>query len=73
MQLPCPRRPEALARVVQVPDVEVAHLGAFGRGDADDVAGGDGPGAAGADGEGEGLGWVAWRRGDGVVEGFVDV
>lgn len=48
--------PEAFARVVRVPDVEVADLGAFGRGDAADVAGGDFPSAAGADGEDEGVG-----------------
>ncbi len=76
VQLARARGPEALARVVQVPDVEVADLGALRGRDAADVAGGDRPGAAGADGEGkfEGEmpgGGVRGGGGDGVVEGGV--
>lgn len=53
VQLPGAGGPEALARVVEIPDVEVAYLGAFGRGEAAEVARGYFPGAAGANGEDE--------------------
>ncbi len=53
VKLPGARGPEALARVVKIPDVEVADLWAFGRGNAAEVACGNFPGAAGADGEDE--------------------
>lgn len=53
VQLPGARGPEALARVVEVPNVEVADLWAVGCGDAAEVAGGNFPGAAGSDGEDE--------------------
>src|SRR5205809_5830437 len=42
------RVPEALARYVQVPHVEVRHLGAFDRRDAEDLTRAYRPGATGA-------------------------
>jgi len=44
LQLSSARCPESLAWVGQIPDVEVADLGALGCGEADDAAGGDFPG-----------------------------
>ena len=59
------------AGVVKVPDVEVADLGAFGSGNADDGAGGCGPGAAGADRDGELLNEDAGSLLDGRVKVLV--
>lgn len=65
-------RPEAFARIVEVPDVEVTYLGAFWRAYSDNTAGFCGPGAAGADWE-SGLGHkFAWRGLDLGVDLFVD-
>ena len=49
LDLPRPRRPEPLARIVEVPQVEVAHLRAFDRQQADDGAGSHGPRVAAPD------------------------
>lgn len=58
--------------IVKIPDVEVADLGAFGGGYADDRAGGSGPGTAGADRDGEFLDKDAGSLLDGRVEVLVD-
>jgi hypothetical protein len=72
VQLSRARCPEAFAWVGGVPDVEVADLGAFGRGDADDGACRREPGFSGARGEDERCGWrFAWSCGDAGVEWYV--
>jgi hypothetical protein len=64
--------PETFARVGGVPDVEVADLGAFGGGDADDGACGGKPGFAGARREDERCGGrFTWSCGDAGVEWYV--
>ncbi len=67
VQLARARRPESFARVVRVPDVQVADLRAFGRRYAADVALWHGPGKAGADGDGVGLEEGAGGGGGGCV------
>ena len=52
MQLFGARSPEALAGILQVPDVEVTNLGSLGRGDADDGLGRTGDGSPATDGKG---------------------
>ena len=50
LQLPGAGRPEALARVVEVPGVEIDDLRTLDRDDAADLPGLDRPGVAGPDG-----------------------
>jgi hypothetical protein len=51
MQLPCPSSPEALTRVMRVPDVQITDLRPFGRQDTAHTASRNGPGAPGTDRE----------------------
>src|SRR5688572_9175167 len=51
LQLLCPRRPEALARIVEIPRVEVDYLRSLYRNDATDLAGHDGQGVPRSHGE----------------------
>lgn len=64
--------PEALARIVRRPEVEVGDLGAARGGEAQDLAGGDAPGVAGARRERVGVGEGAGGGGEAGVEGWVD-
>lgn len=69
VDLPRARGPEALARVMQVPDVQVAYLGALRGCDAAYLPGADGPGVTGARLD---CGGVVEGAGGGVVGGFGD-
>ena len=74
VQLPRPRRPEALARrVLRVPEIEIADLRALGRAQAEDRALGHAPGGAAARGDGEGgeedaMGGIITRPSDALAE-----
>lgn len=72
VQLASAAGPEAFARIMRVPEVEVPDLGALGGGDTEDAAGGDVEGVAGAGGEGVGVEDVAWGGGDEGVEGSIN-
>src|SRR6267154_1502481 len=75
LELAGARRPQSLARIVEVPQVEVADLRALDRDNAKDVARRHLPGPAGADRDDEGLDQAAARRlfGDPPIEGLVDI
>jgi hypothetical protein len=65
LQLQRSLSPEALARVMSIPYIEVADLGAGGRGEAEEGASRDEEGAAGARWDGHSVGKVQRRRGKG--------
>ncbi|MCY1202475.1 hypothetical protein D9M72_139630 [compost metagenome] len=62
LELPRAGSPHALARIVQVPHIEVRHLRAFQRDDAENMAGGNLPGVAAADGNDVRFDELALRR-----------
>jgi len=72
VQLAGAARPEPLARVLEVPEVKVADLGAKRGAYPDYTPCRDGKGKSGSDGEGICGEGDAGRRDDGAVEGFGD-
>src|SRR6266851_803971 len=75
LELAGARGPQSLARIVEVPQVEIADLRALDRDDAKDVTRRYLPGPAGADRDDEGLDQTAARRlfRDPPIESLVDV
>ncbi|MNF82129.1 hypothetical protein D3C84_644280 [compost metagenome] len=73
LQLPGPRRPQAFARIVGVPHIEVPHLRPDRRGDAKHMPGRDRPGTTGANRHFERLdqGAPVLRVANPLVEGLV--
>src|SRR5882757_19662 len=75
LELAGARRPQSLARIVEVPQVEIADLRPFDRDNAKDVTCRHFPGPAGADRDDEGLDQAAARRvfRDPLIKRLVDI
>tara|TARA_R110002003_G_scaffold1035_12_gene22157 strand:+ start:16907 stop:17284 length:378 start_codon:yes stop_codon:yes gene_type:complete len=69
LQLPGAGSPKALARIVPVPDIQVADLRARGGRETEQLAGGHAPGFAGARGDEEVLGFEQGGGGEGAEAG----
>jgi hypothetical protein len=75
LELTCARCPEPFARVVLIPDVEIANLRPFGRHDAEHLPGAHLPGKAGADRYGKRFDQPprSFLLDDSAIERFVEI